>query len=373
MTTPMVSVVMSVFNGERFLAEAVESILDQRFREFEFIVIDDGSTDRSPSILDSYQSRDARIRVYHETHSGLVNSLNRGCELALGKYIARMDADDVASKDRLALQVDFMEVHQEIGVLGGTVEWINAAGKSFGFYNNPAEDREIKADLLLHRRCAFWHPTVLLRKEVFARAGGYRSNVVGAEDYDFWLRIAEDFQLANLETVLLKYRIHSGQVSIQKKIQQTLGTLAAQVAAKRRKDGLPDPLSEGKEITPDALVAWGIPLAEQRNEIFSDYRLWIRIMCAAGEYPIALKAARKVLEAGVEDVERWQVADLHLTIAKLLWRERQFLGSAISVGHAFLVRPLVAGRPVKRLLMGSRNDHLGGGSAETRPQLDRVR
>ncbi len=369
----MVSVVMSVFNGERFLAEAVDSILNQSFLELEFIVIDDGSTDRSASILDSYQSCDARMRVYHEEHSGLVKSLNRGCELAQGKYIARMDADDVASKDRLALQVGFMEVHQEIGVIGGTVEWINAIGKSLGIYNNPAEDREIKADLLVHRRCAFWHPTVLLRREVFAWAGGYRCTVVGAEDYDFWLRIAENFQLANLETVLLKYRIHSCQESIQKRIPQTLGTLAAQVAAKRRKDGLPDPLSEVIEITPDALVAWGIPLAEQRSEIFYEYRKWIRMMCAAGEYATALKAAREVLKTGVEDVERWQVADLHLTIAKLLWREGQFLGSAISAGHALLLRPLVAGRPVKRLLMGSPNVHRVGGSADTSRQLERVR
>src|ERR1039457_6870709 len=99
MTTPIVSVVMSVFNGERFLGEAVESILDQHFREFEFICIDDGSTDSSASILDCYRSRDARMKVHRREHSGLVESLNCGCGLARGKYIARMDADDVASAD----------------------------------------------------------------------------------------------------------------------------------------------------------------------------------------------------------------------------------------------------------------------------------
>jgi Glycosyl transferase family 2 len=358
MTTPIISVVMSVFNGERFLAEAVESILDQDFQDFEFIIIDDGSTDRSASILASHQDRDARMRVFHEEHAGLVHSLNRGCELARGKYIARMDADDIASKNRLALQVDFMEAHQGIGVVGGSVEWINAAGESLYISTNPAEDSEIKADLLLRRRCAFWHPTVVLRREVFARAGGYRCAVIGAEDYDFWLRIAEDFQLANLETVLLKYRIHSSQVSIQQRMQQTRGTLAAQLAAMRRKKGLQDPLNEVKEITPEVIVAWGIPLAEQRREIFRDYRKWIRIMCAAGEYSSALKAAREVLEAGVEDVERWQVADLHLTIAKLLWRERRFLGSATSAAHAILLRPIVAGRPVKRLLVSTSRENI---------------
>jgi glycosyltransferase involved in cell wall biosynthesis len=351
MTTPIVSVVMSVFNGERFLAEAVESILYQDFLDFEFIIIDDGSTDDSASILDSYQDCDARIRVYHEEHSGLVKSLNRGCELARGKYIARMDADDVASKVRLALQVSFMEAHPEIGVVGGSVEWINAVGESLYISTNPTEDGEIKADLLFRRRCAFWHPTVVLRREVFSRAGGYRCTMIGAEDYDFWLRAAENFQLANLETVLVKYRIHSSQVSIQRRIHQTRATLAAQLAAKRRMDGFPDLLDGVKVITSEALVAWGISIAEQRSEVFSDYRKWIRIMCNAGEYDSALEAAREVLEEGVEDVERWQAADLHLTIAQLLWRKRQFLGSATSAVHAFLLRPLVAGRPVKRLLM----------------------
>jgi glycosyltransferase involved in cell wall biosynthesis len=350
MTTPMISVVMSVFNGEPFLAEAVESILDQDFQDFEFIIIDDGSTDDTASILDSYQRRDHRVRVHHESHSGVAKSSNKGCELAQGKYIARMDADDVANQDRLALQVEFMEAHPEVGVVGAWVEWINSRGKSLYISTNPAEDGEIKADLLLRRRCAFWNSTVVFRKEVFARSGGYRCNVV-AEDYDFWLRAAEHFQMANLETVLVKYRIHSSQISIQQRIHQTRATLSAQLAAKRRKDGLPDPLDGVKEITSEALVAWGISISEQRSEIFGDYRKWIRIMCAAGEYSSALKAAREVLEAGVEDVERWQVADVYLTIAKLLWRERQFLGSATSAGHAVLLRPIVVGRPIKRLLM----------------------
>jgi hypothetical protein len=346
MTTPIVSVVMSVFNGERFLGEAVESILDQRFRELEFIVIDDGSTDNSASILDSYQNRDARVNVYHEQHAGLVKSLNRGCGLARGKYLARMDADDVASKDRLAWQVEFMEVRQEIGLLGGAVEWIDATGRSLGIQRNPAEDCEIKAKLI--HDCVFWHPTVLLRKEVFARTGGYRSAVFGAEDYDLWLRIADNFHLANLDEVVLKYRIHPYQVSMRKRIQQTLVTLAAQVAAKRRQDGLLDPLIGVQEITPEILVDWGISAADQRRQLVADYRKWIRIMCMAGEYSAALNVALDVMQAGLADVERWQIADLHLTAATLLWREGRFLRSAASLLRAIGTRPLVAGGPAKR-------------------------
>jgi hypothetical protein len=287
------------------------------------------------------------MRVFHRKHAGLVNSLNLGCGLALGKYIGRMDADDIASTDRLALQVDFMETHKEIGVLGGAAEWIDTTGKSLGIYPFPRDDSEIKAYLL--HRCALWHPTVLLRREVFVWTGGYRTGVFGAEDYDLWLRIADRFKLANLQEVVLKYRIHPSQVSMSNRKQQTLGTLAAQVAAKRRKEGASDPLDEVKEITPETLVAWGISLAEQRNMLVSECRRWVRHMCMAREYSAALKTAKEVLQADSDGIERWQLADLHLTVAQLLWRESRILSSAVSVGRALLTRPLAAAHLLRLL------------------------
>src|SRR5579863_8320289 len=350
---PLVSVVMSIFNGKQFLAEAVESILEQEFQDFEFIMIDDGSTDGSAEELDFYQKLDDRVHVYHEVHSGLVSALNRGCERACGKYIARMDADDIAMKDRLSQQVEFMEGHPEIGLLGASVEWVNGTGNSLFISSYPTKSEELKDELLLRRRCVFWHPTVLMRRDVLAKTTGYRPNVIGAEDYDLWLRIAEISGLANLEQVLLKYRIHSGQVSIQRRMEQTRSTLAAQMAAKRRKDGLLDPLDGGTEITSDALISWGIPDSEQKSEIVRDYRKWIGIMCNAGEHSSALRAAREVVKTRANGVERWQIADIHLTVSKLLWRQKKFAESVVSAIRAFLVRPLVVGRPVKRFLMGS--------------------
>jgi cellulose synthase/poly-beta-1,6-N-acetylglucosamine synthase-like glycosyltransferase len=342
----MVSVVMTVFNGERFLPEAVESILDQGFRDFEFIIIDDGSTDCSASILDSYQHSDARIRVCHEEHAGLIKSLNRGCELARGKYLARMDADDVAVQSRLGWQVDFMEVHQEIGVLGAAVEWIDATGKSLGIYPNPTGDREIKADL--HRAlCVFWHPTILLRREVFAWSGGYRSGIVGAEDYDLWLRTAERFQMANLEAVLVKYRIHPGQESMRKRKQQTLSKLAAQASASFRSKGLPDPVNSLKEITPEALDALGVREARQQSQLASDCRHWIRLMFMAGEYEAALSIALETLDSNLESCEQWQIADLYLIVAKLYWRQKKFAKGFLAAGRGVFAYPLVVGRPLK--------------------------
>ncbi|MBZ5705516.1 MAG: glycosyltransferase [Acidobacteriia bacterium] len=344
----MVSVVMSVFNGERFLREAVESVLEQTFREFEFIVVDDGSTDQSASILDSYRKSDARVRVYHQENKGLIESLNRGCSLAQGKYIARMDADDIAVRERLMWQVDFMEKHPQVAVLGGAVEWIDATGKSLGTHNTPVADCEIKSELL-HRN-VFWHPTVIMLREGFVSSGGYRKVVVDAEDYDLWLRIADRCQLANLETVVLKYRIHPFQVSMSKRRQQTLCKLAAQASASLRRNGTPDPLEAVKEITPAVLAELGVTEARQQSVLASDWRNWIRNMCLAGEYSVALKAADGMLQSDLQYVERWQIADLYLIIARLYWRQKRLLKSFLAAVRAVMTRPVVAGRPLKLLL-----------------------
>jgi cellulose synthase/poly-beta-1,6-N-acetylglucosamine synthase-like glycosyltransferase len=354
MATPIVSVVMSVFNGERFLREAVESILQQSLREFEFIIVDDGSTDQSASILDSYESGDARVKVYRKEHSGLIESLNKGCWLAQSKYIARMDADDIAGKDRLKTQVAFMDAHPEIGVLGGAIEWIDASGNSLGIHRYPAEDREIKATLL--DGCALWHPTVLLRKEAFVSAGGYRSVVVDAEDYDLWLRIAERFQLANLEAVVLKYRIHSSQVSMRKTAQQTLSILAAQVAASSRRNGLPDPLNSLETVTSEALAALGVSKARQQKKLGSYRRDWVRNMYSAGEYRAALEAALEILQSDSQYVDRKVIADLYLLVAKLWWRQKRFAKGSLAIGHALVTSPSTVARlleAVFRRLNGS--------------------
>src|ERR1051326_9037935 len=115
MASPHVTVLMSVFNGEDFLAEAVESILAQTFRDFEFLIIDDGSSDGTPEILSRYASRDTRVQTFHQQNKGVIASLNEGLRLARGDYIARMDADDIAFACRLEKQFKFMECHSDVG------------------------------------------------------------------------------------------------------------------------------------------------------------------------------------------------------------------------------------------------------------------
>jgi hypothetical protein len=338
---------MGVFNAERYLAGAVESILNQSFRDFEFIVIDDGSTDGSGAILDAYQLRDSRLRVYHQQNRGLTESLNRGCALARGKYIARMDADDIAIKDRLMWQVDFMESHPKLAVLGGAVEWIDATGKALSTHQVPVEPREIKSALLA--RNVFWHSTVLMRREAFALAGGYRGVAADAEDYDLWLRLSDVAELANLGVVVLQYRIHPFQVSIRKRTQQTLTKLAVQAAALSRREGSPDPLNGIESITPAVLAGLGVNEARLWNELAGDQLQWVKYMYAAGQFSTALMAAVEFLKSDMAHVDRWLIADLQLAVARLYWREGSFAKGLLAACQAILTRPTILGRPLRPL------------------------
>jgi hypothetical protein len=351
------SVVMSVFNGERFLPEAVESILNQSFRDFEFIVINDGSTDSSGLILDSYQKKDSRLRVYHQKNMGLIESLNRGCSLAQGRYIARMDADDVAVRDRLLWQIDFMEKHPAVGVVGGAVEVISREGKPLATYRNPTGDAEIKAALL--HGSPFWHPTVLVRKEVFISVAGYRKAVVEAEDYDLWLRIADRFQLANLDVVLLRYRLHPHQVSVLHRRQQILSSLAARAAALLRKNGNPDPLDSVENITQTVLARLGVSEAAQQTALATDYVWTIRNMCDTGEYSVALDVLSQMLcSPGLKQAGNCTVADFRLLAARIYWHQRRIGRAILNVSLALLLRPIILGRPLKPLLRWLRTDRL---------------
>jgi glycosyltransferase involved in cell wall biosynthesis len=339
---------MSVFNGEEFLAEAVDSILNQTFRDFEFIVINDGSTDGSGAILDSCQKKDSRLRVYNQENKGLVESLNRGCSLAQGQYIARMDADDIAVRNRLMWQLDFMKEHREVAVLGGAVEFIDASGQPLYISRYPVGDREIKS--ALGEGCPLWHPTVLMRTDVFVWAHGYRMSCADAEDYDLWLRIAERAQLANLTTVLLRYRVHPGQVSQRKLKQQMFSSLAAQAAAVARRNGHPDPLVSVEQITPAVLTRLGVGEATQQRALTAGYLRWIRNMSLVGERSAVLDLWMDLLRSSHSRyLDRRATADARLAVAEIYWRQRKYLRSLLTAGHAVITRPMVLGRPLRLL------------------------
>src|ERR1700761_935396 len=251
-----VSVVMPVYNAERFLREAVESILAQSFEEFELIAIDDGSTDGSAEVLDSYARGDARLRVMRREHAGLPATLNAGCALAQGKYIARMDADDIALPARFERQIEFLETHPRVAVLGTQLEQILEDGAHLGVSNHPLEHAEITANM--QKFCCIHHPTVMMRATALRTLGGYREAFHGAEDHDLWLRAAEQFELANLPEILLRYRLHTQSLSFQELEQQVMAAMAAELSAQHRRAGKSEPFAAQRQITREDLRAAGL-------------------------------------------------------------------------------------------------------------------
>jgi hypothetical protein len=349
MDVPIVSVAMAVCNVDRYLSESIESVLGQTFQDFEFIIVDFGSTDSSKSIISRHAANDNRIKFHEIPNCVLPAARNASCCLAQGKYIAIMDADDVCRPDRLRLEVEFMEEHPEVGVMGGAVMFVDPIGRTLDVHAHASEDQEIRSAMADH--CSIWHPTVLLRKEAFTAVGGYRTAFVFAHDYDLELRVADQFKVANLSQVVLEYRIHPDQVSLSRQRQQTLCRLAAQSSALSRREGAPDPLDAAPEITPTLLKRLGVSEAVKQSALVRDCRNWVRSTLRAGEVPAALKAAVEMLQSpDCEYAERREVAELWLTVAGAYWGQRTFLSSFLALGHAVMTRPAVTGRPFKRLL-----------------------
>jgi glycosyltransferase involved in cell wall biosynthesis len=347
--SPAISVVMVVCNVERFLREAIESILGQTFTDFEFIIVDFGSTDHSKTIIAEYAAKDSRVKLHEIPHCGLAEARNAGGFLARGRYIAIMDADDISMPNRLELEFSFMEKHPGVGVVGGTTEWIDATGRKMRVESFPLSDGEIKSALEVH--CPFCQPSVLVRSEAFHRVGGYREAFAPAEDYDLWIRVAEHYQCANLSEVVLRYRVHPYQVSFRKRTQQTLRCIAARFSASARKNGQPDPMDSVAEINSGLLTRLGINERVQQTAVAGEYLFWFRAMYAAGEYGGALKAAIEVFESReFEHAERWQVANLRLMTARLYWKQGNFTKGLLIAAHAFAIRPVMLGRPAKQLL-----------------------
>ena len=203
---PKVTILMPVYNGAKYIREAIESILSQTFTDFEFLIINDGSTDQSAVIIASYN--DPRIRsVDNESNLGLVDTLNRGLELARGEFIARMDCDDISLPERLGKQAALMEQRPEVGVCGCWIEWIDRGV----IMDYPVNDREIKQALTY--TCPLAHPAVMVRGELVREDHiRYDPAYRHAEDYELWTRICGVTHFANIPEVLLKYRIHPGQI-----------------------------------------------------------------------------------------------------------------------------------------------------------------
>ena len=215
---PRVSVVMSVYNGAGFLHDAVGSILGQTCGDFEFIIVDDGSTDYSALVLDSY--RDCRIkRLSNSRNLGIAASLNRGLAVASADYIARQDADDASLPHRLERQVSYLDQHSTVGLLGTGAYLVDSCGDTIDTWK-PRPDNPTLQQILLTTNC-FTHGSVMMRRAALQDAGGfYNDSLSLAQDYDLWLRVAESWDVANVPDLLYKYRHHDRMVSVISRAEQ---------------------------------------------------------------------------------------------------------------------------------------------------------
>ena len=231
---PRVTVLLPVHDAEPFLAEAVESVLAQSFRDFELLAIDDGSRDASAAILGGFARRDRRVRVMHRPHQGLIATLNEGLALARGELIARMDADDVALPQRLAKQLALLEREPAVVCVGGAFELIDAAGRLFDRAFPPCDHASI-LERALRGESTISHSAATYRRDLVRKVGGYDEAARWVEDLDLWLRLSEHGALANLPDLVSRVRHHADSVSEQHAAEQLeQAARVAESAARRR-------------------------------------------------------------------------------------------------------------------------------------------
>ncbi|WP_343528801.1 glycosyltransferase [Sphingomonas sp.] len=258
---PRITVALCVYDNAPYLGAALDSLLAQSFSDFELLVVDDGSTDGSSTIIADYVRRDSRIHAYHQPNLGLIAGLNRIIGMARGEYIARMDGDDIALPERFARQVAFLDAHPDHGVVGTQFLGITETGTT---RRDQPLARPLSAEAVaaaLPQGSPLCHPSVMMRRDLVRAVGGYRVAYRHCEDYDLWLRLSERTRMANLPERLLLYRYSTTQVSHRHALAQHYGAAVAQRAHATRVEGHPDPSETWQELPPIDLLdaAFGRP------------------------------------------------------------------------------------------------------------------
>lgn len=268
MKNPKVTVLMSVYNGEKYLQEAIDSILVQTFIDFEFLIINDGSTDKTEEILKSYN--DPRIKIINnEKNIGLTKSLNKGLRLAKGEYIARQDADDISCDNRLERQIKLLDEKLDIAIVGTNYFRINEKGDIIQEIKRQEKDKNIKKYLLNGNQLG--HGTIMFRKSCIEKVGFYREEFKFAQDYDFVLHFSEKYKLANIPETLYKWRINSNSVSVSRKIiQDRYANLALRLFIERKKIGY-DRLEKGEKL--EEIFNNSFEVIDKK-ELFDGYFFW---------------------------------------------------------------------------------------------------
>ncbi len=238
---PPLTVALSVYNNAPYVGEAVESILNQTFGAFEFLIVNDGSTDGSAEIIEGYAARDSRIRVLHQENRGFVASLNRMLEEARAPLIARMDGDDISLPTRFERQLAFLDAHPDHGVIGTYALSIDDHGRRMIDSDRPKPLTHDELVASFGEGPLLNHNAVIYRRDIVRSVGGYRTAYRHCEDFDLWLRLAPHTRMANLPEPLILYRRYSSQVSNRHLVEQAVNAGIAYIAYRERGAGRPDP------------------------------------------------------------------------------------------------------------------------------------
>lgn len=291
---PAISVIMSVYNGARYLRAAVNSILAQSFADFEFLIVNDGSTDDSGAILRELAASDPRIRVIDRENRGLIASLNELVAAARAPLLARIDADDIAMPGRFAAQFAYLAAHPEIAILGTNTHELDEQGNLLhcdDFY--PADPQA--AVKILPDGPPVCHPSVMMRAELVRKVGGYHAAFRHAEDYDLWLRASLHGGIANLPDRLLLYRRSGEQVSLKHAVEQTRNAAIAWQCHRRRLTGKPELFDDVDQLPPlDALdnVFGETGIADQVRLTMVKRLKYSDEMLKGSEFPLMIAQAR---------------------------------------------------------------------------------
>jgi glycosyltransferase involved in cell wall biosynthesis len=254
-------VLLPVYNGEKYVAATIESILTQSFEDFEFLILDDGSTDHTPEILAACARQDSRIRLLRHDNHGVGYTLNRGLIEARGELVAEIGADDLALPGRLMKQVAFLSSHADHVLVGGYLRIIDPNDTPVGVRRYPTSDPGLRNALPLYN--PFASPSIMYRRNDALAAGGYSSRFRACEDYDFILRLARRGRVANVPEPLTGYRLHPGSTKSTKTLRQLRDTLDIKRVA-YREYGYPETLQaravnamqEAMMHLPHRLIYW---------------------------------------------------------------------------------------------------------------------
>lgn len=336
MSPARVSVVMSTHNGETHLREATDSILNQTFRDFEFIIVDDGSTDGTWEILTSYD--DPRISLArNEQNLGLTRSLNKALRRSTGKYVARMDADDVSLPDRLDKQVQFLDANEDVGLVSCSFVEIDDQGRHISIQTLPTRDCDLQ-ERLLTSNC-FCHGAAMFRRECLSSVGAYREEFEFAQDYDLWLRMSERYEVANLEEPLYQWRAGGAAVSLTRRsIQYGYHFLAIDLARERRSTGV-DRLASLTRDERRAFIEEGFRKyrAARRQAAARDYYGWGLRLYRIGNLQGSLRLLLRAIASSPLERDMW-LQLVSLAASKLLKLPRRLRAGPDSTNEEMCAR-----------------------------------